>query len=95
MSPSFLGSMTIFVKKFTGKRITLEVKPSDSIKNVKAKIQAKEGVLPVEQRLICYGKHMAEDTRTLYDYNIQNESTISLVVRPVGKNGSSCISSLW
>ena len=70
-----------FVRTLTGKIITIECCPEDTIFTVKSKIQDKEGVLVDNQRLVLPSGKQLEDRRTLSMYGIQKESTVDLMSR--------------
>jgi hypothetical protein len=72
--------MQIFVKPQIGPRILIDVKASDTIDNIKAKIQDKEGLprLPPRLQRLRFAGVQLEDGRTLRYYDIEHGSVINL-----------------
>jgi hypothetical protein len=70
----------IFVRSLTGQIITIHYEPSDTVEKVKAEIQKKKGIPPVQQRLIFAGKVLADD-HTFSESNIQEDSVLFLTLR--------------
>ena len=76
------GDMQISVNFPSGKTITLHVKASDTVDNVKSMVADQEGIPPDQQSLTFDGVELKYTARTLSDYKIQNESTLLLVRTP-------------
>jgi len=69
----------IKVKTLTGKEIEIDIEPTDSIERIKERVEEKEGIPPVQQRLIFGGKQMNDD-KIAKDYNIEGGSVLHLVL---------------
>ena len=83
------GGMQVQVKTLTGKTIAIDVEPDESIESLKAKIQEKEGIAVDQQRILFGGKQL-DSLKSLSDYDIDDDSTLHLVLRLRG--GLRCVS---
>eukprot|EP00210_Caulerpa_lentillifera_P000316 g309.t1 len=72
------GGMMIKVKTLTGKEIEIDIDPTDTIFRIKERVEEKEGIPPVQQRLIFAGKQMNDDKQAK-EYNIEGGSVLHLV----------------
>ena len=79
--------MQIFVKTVAGSTIALEVSANDTVASLKAAIAAKDGVPACEQRLIVGGKQLEDDGRSLSEFGVQKESTVTVVLSLLGGKG--------
>ncbi|KAL0710744.1 hypothetical protein Bca4012_017722 [Brassica carinata] len=76
----------IKVKTLTGKKIEINIEPTDTIEWIKERVEEKEGIPPVQQRLLYAGKQLADD-KTAKDYNIEGGSVLHLVLSLRGGTG--------
>ena len=75
--------MQIFVKTLTGKTMTFEVQETETIADIKRKIQDRDGIEIERQSLVCLGKPL-KDEQTIQFYDIHKEATLHLFIRLPG-----------
>ena len=84
--PALRGGLMVKVKTLTGKEIEVDIEPSDSIARIKERVEEKEGIPPVQQRLIFAGKQMA-DEKAAREYGVEGGSVLHLVLALRGGGG--------
>jgi hypothetical protein len=89
------GGMQVFVRTLAGKSLALDVRPSDTVNAVKARIQARESVAAGDQRLVFAGKDLDDGRRTLAEYGVAKEANLFLHLRLRGGADSDTGGSRW
>jgi ubiquitin-large subunit ribosomal protein L40e len=72
--------MQIIIKTLTHKIIDLDVESSDRIGDIKLKIQNQQGI-PTWQQILMFEEDKLIDDRTIYHYNILDQSVLCLVLK--------------
>jgi len=71
--------MLVKVRTLTGREIELDIEPDYTVSKIKERVEEKEGIPPMQQRLIFHGKQMADD-KTAEEYGLEGGSTLHLVL---------------
>src|SRR4051794_18053349 len=77
------NEITISVKPLSGKAFKVKVKPTDTIYQIKQKVQEAQGILPEVQRLLFQGDQL-ENSRSITSCDIQDNTEVFLVLRQRG-----------
>ena len=78
-----LERMKIFIKDYKGKTFTLDVRPTDSIDDIKQQIQDREGHPKDEQCLFFHNDLLDNPMKTLQDHGIKHKDTLELKKKPM------------
>ncbi|GLJ21034.1 hypothetical protein SUGI_0384340 [Cryptomeria japonica] len=70
------GSLSIKVKTLTGKEVEIDIQPTDAIERIKELVEEREGIPPLQQKLIYGGKQL-NDEKTVKDYGLEGELSSS------------------
>jgi hypothetical protein len=72
-------TINVFIITPTGKTILCSISPSAEVEELKYMIRSKEGI-PIDEQRLIYARKLLEDGSTLEDYNIENRSTLHLLL---------------
>ncbi|XP_042889937.1 polyubiquitin-B-like [Penaeus japonicus] len=75
-----MSTLVVHVKTLTGKTVTIDINPQDTVEVLKAILEDREGISADQQRII-YGGIQLEDGRTLAMYKIGSEALLHLCLR--------------